>query len=108
MKGQSSESVCERIMLELDKLSMTEAKDVLETVRNSLELRPRSSRKSKIELDRELYEFILSLDLEFSAQKTVRSMCIAKFGLERAPSRTALSRMWERLLCAKQKDKKQC
>ena len=88
----------------LSKLNVFEASCVLKAVSKSVSngdlnyQKPRSFRKSKIQLDRELYDFILSFDLHHIAQRDVIAACIEEFGIERAPSRTSLCRAWPRLV----------
>lgn len=98
----------EQVVKTLSSLNIYQAKNVLDLVYKSissgkLELAPIPTRfKSKIELDRELHDFILSMDLEFMTQKDVRVACLNKFGKERTPSRTALNRAWSKLLYKKE------
>lgn len=61
----------------------------------------KKERRSKVYLDRELYNFLLSLDLSFMSKKDVLNRSIAAFGQSRAPSYTALVRVWEQLLADK-------
>ncbi|EOC7930513.1 primosomal protein [Vibrio fluvialis] len=100
MDNQKIEQVKTKIMAELLRLNAIEAKCVLNHVSQAIQqgsllanvdLKP-TKRKSKVELDRELYEFILNLDLDFLTQKDVRAACMAKFGSKRTPSRTSLNR----------------
>ncbi|MEZ8791898.1 primosomal protein [Vibrio splendidus] len=97
MKTTKEKDAQDNIMDILLTLNVIEARNVLDATCRSLGLsapvfQKRSRQKSKIELDRELYEFILSLDLEFVTQKDVLAACIDKFGVERSPSRTGLNR----------------
>ncbi|MCY9873910.1 primosomal protein [Vibrio barjaei] len=94
----------EKIMAILTQLNAHEAKNVIGAICNSLgQINEHSAQKAirrllKIELDRELYEFITSLDLKFMTQKDVLNACIEKFGKDRAPSRTGLNRVFNKLL----------
>ncbi|WP_249324917.1 hypothetical protein [Vibrio campbellii] len=96
-----------QIMAILRQLNAYEAKNVISATCNSLGqtnehfAQKKIRRLSKIELDRELYEFIMSLDLEFMTQADVRDVCIDKFGKDRAPSRTGLNRAFNKLLNGK-------
>lgn len=100
MSTSDKKSSYKKIMGVLSRLSDCDARTVLDEV-NKARVYGRVNAHSKTELDRELYEFILSMDLEFLTQKQVRLVCIDKFGLERAPSRSALSRIWKKLLLKK-------
>ncbi|AKB07656.1 primosomal protein [Vibrio cholerae] len=100
MDNQKIKQVKTKIMAELLQLNTIEAKCVLSHVNQAIQQgsllvnvdsKP-TKRKSKVELDRDLYEFILSLDLDFLTQKDVRAACIAKFGSKRTPSRTSINR----------------
>jgi len=108
MKSNKEKLAYQDILKILKSLNVYQAKNVLDLVYKSissgkLELAPIPTRfKSKIELDRELHDFILSMDLEFMTQKDVRLACLKKFGKERAPSRTALNRAWPKLLHKKE------
>ncbi|MDA5312304.1 MULTISPECIES: hypothetical protein [Vibrio] len=108
MKSCEEKIAYEQIVKTLSSLNVYQAKNVLDSVYRSvssgkLEVTPVPSYyKSKIDSDRELHDFILSLDLEFLPQKDVLLACIDKFGKERAPSRTSLNRAWKKLLHKKQ------
>lgn len=108
MKSNKEKLAYQEMLKILKSLNVYQAKNVLDLVYKSissgkLELAPNPTRfKSKIELDRELHDFILSMDLEFMTQKDVRLACLNKFGKERAPSRTALNRAWPKLLHKKE------
>lgn len=114
MKTDKEKEAYKLIVKALSSLNQEQSKSVLKQYYRFLSLRELelktlpTKRKSKIEQDRELYEFILSMDLEFSTQKNVRLACIDKFGLERAPSRTALGRVWKKLLYKKQELNELC
>lgn len=94
----------EKIVAILLQLNASEVKNVLNATCSFLGLTnehfANSTRRtlSKIESDRELYEFIMSLDIEFMTQADVRYACIDKFGKDRAPSRTGLNRAFNKLL----------
>lgn len=97
MKTKKQMQAHVKIMDILLMLNAIEARNVIEAICQDLGQKApafskRRHQKSKIELDRELYEFILSLDLEFVTQKDVLAACIDKFGVERSPSRTGLNR----------------
>ncbi|EJB8688024.1 MULTISPECIES: hypothetical protein [Vibrio] len=104
MKSHKEKRAYDQIVKILSLLNVYQAKNVLDCVYRSvssgtLELTPiPSNYKSKIDSDRELHDFIISLDLEFLHQKDVLLACIDKFGKERAPSRTSLNRAWNKLL----------
>ncbi|HAS6636674.1 primosomal protein [Vibrio parahaemolyticus] len=103
MKSTKEQEAKDQIMAILHPLNMSEVRNVLGAISLSLGQKAtfvqKSTRQlSKIESDRELYEFIMNLDLEFMTQKDVLSACIAKFGKVRAPSRTGLNRAFNKLL----------
>ncbi|EGR4316045.1 primosomal protein [Vibrio cholerae] len=104
MKSCKEKRAYEQIVKILSSLNVYQAKNVLDSVYRSVSfVTPESTRipnnyKSKIDSDRELHDFIMSLDLEFLHQKDVLLACIDKFGKKRAPSRTSLNRAWKKLL----------
>lgn len=108
MKTAKEKRAYDQIVRTLSSLNVYQAKCVLDAAYRStslgkIELEPVPTLyKSKIEWDRELHDFILSMDLEFSTQKEVLIACIDKFGKERAPSRTGLNRAWKKLLHKKE------
>ncbi|MVB42543.1 primosomal protein [Vibrio cholerae] len=109
MKTEKEKKAYKQIVKILSSLNVYQAKNVLDSVYRSvssgtLDLTPiPNNHKSKIDSDRELHDFILSLDLEFLTQKDVLLACIDKFGKERAPSRTSLNRAWKKLLHKKER-----
>jgi DNA polymerase III psi subunit len=108
MKTNKENEAYKLIVKALSKLNPTQSKSVIKQCYRFLSLKELelkalpTKRKSKIEQDRELHDFILSMDLEFCTQKNVRHACIDKFGADRAPSRTSLNRAWHKLLQKKQ------
>ncbi|MFI3273734.1 primosomal protein [Vibrio sp.] len=109
MKTTKEKYAQEKIMDILLMLNVVEARNVLDAICQSLgqktpAFKKRAGQKSKIELDRELYEFILSLDLEFMTQGDVLAACIDKFGKERSPSRTSLNRAFNNGVLLARKD----
>ncbi|MEZ8860194.1 primosomal protein [Vibrio sp. 10N.247.311.51] len=97
MKTKKEKHAHSAIMDILLMLNAIEARNVIEAICQDLgqkapAFQKRKGRLSKIELDRDLYEFILSLDLEFMAQRDVLNACIDEFGKERSPSKTGLNR----------------
>lgn len=114
MKKMTPSRAQKEILNTLSNLNVFEAVSVLDFVYLAVKSRkadlapsPMLS-KSKIELDRELFEFILGMDLEFMTQKDVLTACIDKFGKERAPSRTGLNRLWREILAKKAEANKSC
>ncbi|CAM4040195.1 MULTISPECIES: hypothetical protein [Vibrio] len=102
MKTVKEKDAQKQIMEILLQLNVIEATKVLSAICRSLgqeglNFQKRNSRKTKVELDREVYEFIMSQDLEFITQKDVLVACVEKFGKERAPSRTGLSRALKKI-----------
>ncbi|MCR9684320.1 primosomal protein [Vibrio antiquarius] len=103
MKSTKEQEAKDQIMEILLPLNISEVRNVLDAISLSLGQKTICVQKntrllSKIESDRELYEFIMSLDLEFMTQKDVLNACIEKFGKVRAPSRTGLNRAFSKLL----------
>ncbi|MGR3043920.1 primosomal protein [Vibrio vulnificus] len=102
MKTVKEKNAQKQIMEILLQLNVIEATNVISAICSSLgqethNFQKRNNRKTKIELDREVYEFIMGLDLDFIAQKDVLVACVEKFGKERAPSRTGLSRALKKI-----------
>lgn len=108
MKNKATEKAKDLILKELMKLNVLEARYVVDFINAAIaqgSLCPviedsAVGRRCKIELDKELYDFILSLDLKSTTQKDVLEICIERFGKERSPSRTGLNRAWRKLLMA--------
>ncbi|MFV8387575.1 primosomal protein [Vibrio parahaemolyticus] len=106
MKTVKEKDAQKQIMAILMQLNAFEAKNVLSAICIALgqkneHFAARTRHLSRIESDRELYEFIMSLDLEFMTQKDVLAICVDKFGKERAPSRSGLNRVFNKLLNGK-------
>ncbi|MGY5540622.1 primosomal protein [Vibrio brasiliensis] len=106
MKQVKEKKAQEKIMAILMQLNAIEAKNVLNAICIALgqkneHFATRTRQLSRIESDRELYEFIMSLDLEFMTQKDVLAACVDKFGKERAPSKSGLNRAFNKLLNGK-------
>ncbi|KGK15316.1 hypothetical protein [Vibrio navarrensis] len=108
MNNKKIENAIEKILPFFYKLNSFESRCVLDFINAAIaqgSLCPviedsTVGRRCKIELDKELYDFILSLDLKSTTQKDVLEICIEQFGKERSPSRTGLNRAWRKLLMA--------
>lgn len=108
MTNKRVEKTKELITRELVKLNVLEARYVVDFINSAIaqgSLCPviddiSAGRRCKIELDKELYDFILSLDLKSTTQKNALDICIERFGKARAPSRAGLNRAWRKLLTA--------
>lgn len=79
----------------------SEYADLVECRREFAALRARVSRvygasKSPIERDAEVAAFIAEAIGRLTAEE-VRASCLARFGPERTPSRSAVTRFWQRL-----------
>lgn len=108
MNSKNVERAQEVIIRELSKLNTLEARQVLASVQDSLfkgtiGCKQESVRRlSKIESDREIYEFLLSLDLEFMPQRYVFKLCTKKFGEARMPKKSSFNRGFKKLLAKKE------
>ncbi len=103
MESKKEKDAFLKISRILSTLNLYQANSVLNNINQQVRISSiesnatKTSRKNKLERDRELYEFILSLDLDFLTQKDIRILCIEKFGAERSPSRTGLSRALKKI-----------
>ncbi|MEC7308552.1 hypothetical protein [Vibrio crassostreae] len=107
MKNLRMKNATSRIITELSNLSIVEAEMVVKHVgkelfRNWVMPEAPTRRLSIIESDREVYEFLLSLDLEFMTQRDVFDVCVDKFGEERMPKKSSFNRGFRKLLAHKQ------
>ncbi len=97
----------EVIVSELSKINTFEARQVLLLAQKALFegtitcYQSPVRRLSMIESDREVYEFLLGLDLEFMTQRDVFELCKSKFGENRLPKKSSFNRGFKKLLAQK-------
>ena len=107
MLSKKTINTYEVIVSELSKLNAFEAQQVLLLVQKALSegavtyQQSPVRRLSMIESDREVYEFLLSLDLAFMSQRDVFELCKSKFGEKRMPKKSSFNRGFKKLLAQK-------
>lgn len=104
MSRSKVKETVKRINEELDLLTPSQVLAVLDAITKPYSYAQKSSVKSKqrylskIDLDPELKSYLLTLELKVMRKSDVLSLCINKFGKERSPSYTSLSRQFPKLL----------